>query len=249
MNIAGIDIGSTYIKFAMKNDDDSFILRKMPTTFEPLKQCLSLLEEFKPERTIATGYGRNLLEVYADIETITEIKAFAIGAKRFFPNCKTVIDIGGQDTKVISLTDEGKIRKFEMNDRCAAGTGRFLEIMAKTLGYSLEEFGNISIHNNNTTLQLSSICTVFVESEVVSLISKGIPRQEIALAVLNSMINRVVSMIKRVGDDEDIVFAGGCAKNKAMKELLETKLGKRLLVSENSEFFGAFGAVFYAVDK
>lgn len=247
MKVAGIDIGSTYIKFALRDSSNNWILRKTPTTAEPLKHCLNLLEEFKPDKIVATGYGRHLLEVHGDIETITEIKAFAIGAKAIHKGCKTVIDIGGQDTKVISIDEAGKIKKFEMNDRCAAGTGRFLEIMAKILGYSLEEFGEISVQNSNP-VQLSGICTVFIESEVISLISKGFPKDKIATAVFNVLLNRVISMTKRVGAEEEIIFAGGCSKNNSLKSLIENRLGKKVIVPKNSDFVGAIGTVYYGMN-
>lgn len=243
MTIAGLDIGSTYIKFAFMRDDSSFLFEKVETGTEPLSQCFTFIERFNPDIVISTGYGRHLLEDHINSEAITEIKAFAIAAKKIFPNCRTIIDIGGQDTKVISLDDNGRLIKFEMNDRCAAGTGKFIEIMAKKLGYSIEEFNNLFLAD--TSLQLSGICTVFVESEVVSLIAKGVPRENIATAIIHAVANKVSTMLKRVGVVEEIVFAGGCAKNKALKTALETKLEKKLLVSENADFLGAIGAAYY----
>ena len=142
MKIGGIDIGSRYIKYILLNNKQVCDFQKRETGHDPLSVCRELLDHSRPDKLIATGYGRHLLEVYNNIKTITEIKAVARGAKAIFPRCRTVIDIGGQDTKVISLDEDGTVMNFEMNDRCAAGTGRFLEIMAKALNYNIENFGN-----------------------------------------------------------------------------------------------------------
>ena len=141
MTALGIDIGSRYIKAVLLERGEWVKSGKAETSFDPLGKCREILRDMPADRVVATGYGRHLLEIHADTRAITEIKAFARGARAVFPNCRTIIDIGGQDTKVIALNEQGKVWKFEMNDRCAAGTGKFLEIMAKSLGFSLEEFG------------------------------------------------------------------------------------------------------------
>jgi len=156
----GIDIGSRFIKALWLENGEIFKLEKTETSYEPLKKCEEIINKIKTEKIVATGYGRHLLGLYGNISTITEIKAFAIGCKALIPECKTIIDIGGQDTKVINIDEKGNVKKFEMNDRCAAGTGRFLEIMAKALGFSLEEFGEIKV-NMNESINISSMCTVF----------------------------------------------------------------------------------------
>ncbi len=247
MRTAGIDIGSRRIKFAVVKDGAALLYHGAETTFNPLEQCRALLQQNPADRIIATGYGRHLLEVHGDIRTITEIKAFARGARALFCRCRAIIDIGGQDTKVISLNEAGQVTKFEMNDRCAAGTGRFLEIMARTLGFSIEDFGALPF-NGEKEIQLSNMCTVFAESEVVSLISRGVNRQEIAAAIHHSVASRVAAMAKRLPLEEDIVFAGGCAYNIALKEKLEQSLGKKLHVATSPEMTGALGAALYAAD-
>lgn len=204
-----------------------------------------MLTEMPADRVMATGYGRHLLEVHADIKTITEIKAFAKGARAFFSNCHTILDIGGQDTKVIALNEQGNVWKFEMNDRCAAGTGKFLEIMAKNLGYSLEEFGSRAL-TAHQEIQLSSMCTVFAESEVVSLTAKGVAREEIAMAIHRAIINRVASMAKRFPLQDEVVFAGGCAHNPCLKALLEQNLRRNIRVGSIPEMTGALGAALFA---
>ncbi len=204
-----------------------------------------MLTEMPADRVIATGYGRHLLEGHADIKTITEIKAFAKGARAFFPNCHTILDIGGQDTKVIALNEQGNVWKFEMNDRCAAGTGRFLEIMAKNLGYSLEEFGSRAL-TAHQEIQLSSMCTVFAESEVISLTAKGVAREEIAMAIHRAITTRVASMAKRFPLQDEVVFAGGCAHNPCLKALLEQNLRRNIRVGSIPEMTGALGAALFA---
>ena len=158
-----------------------------------------------------------------------------------FPGISTVLDIGGQDCKVISLFENGKIRKFEMNDRCAAGTGKFLEIMAATLGFSLDELGDHALQSTNE-LKINSMCTVFAESEVISLISKGADRNEIAMALHKSVANRAGSMLRRVGANGRLVFAGGVAKNACMVELLKMQLQQDIFVPDNPQIVGALGA-------
>jgi len=248
MKALGIDIGSRYIKGALVEKGTRIGFKKEETTFNPLEKCLEILKKMPADRVVATGYGRHLLEVHGDVRTITEIKAFARGARSFFPHCRTIIDIGGQDTKVIALNERGAVWKFEMNDRCAAGTGKFLEIMAKNLGYSLEEFGSCAL-TAHQEIQLSSMCAVFAESEVVSLTAKGVAREEIAIAIHRAIVNRVASMAKRFPLEEGIVFAGGCAYNPCLKALLEQSLKKNIQVSSLPEMTGALGAALFAEEE
>jgi len=245
MKALGIDIGSRYIKGALVEKGEWIDFKRSETTFNPLEKCNEMLKEMPADRVIATGYGRHLLEVHGDVRTITEIKAFARGARAFFPNCHTIIDIGGQDTKVIALNEQGNVWKFEMNDRCAAGTGKFLEIMAKNLDYSLEEFGSKAL-TARQDIQLSSMCTVFAESEVVSLTAKGVEREEIAMAIHRAVINRLASMAKRFPLREEVVFAGGCAHNPCLKKLLEQSLKRNIQVTSVPEMTGAVGAALLA---
>ncbi|MDA8327334.1 MAG: acyl-CoA dehydratase activase [Nitrospiraceae bacterium] len=248
MRALGIDIGSRSIKAALLEDGELSAFTKVDTSFDPLERCRRLLEEMSADGVIATGYGRHLLEVHSDIKTITEIKAFARGARAMFPSCRTIIDIGGQDTKVISLDGSGNVKKFEMNDRCAAGTGKFVEIMARALGYCIEDFGSVPLMQT-TQMQINSMCTVFAESEVISLITKGARREDIALALHRSVANRVLSMVRRVAVEDEVVFAGGCARNNLLKSLLEAGAGKKIKVAENPEITGALGAALFALQR
>lgn len=245
-HFAGIDIGSRSIELAVIDDNGQLTLkRRADTGVDPLTVAEKLLTGVDYDRIIATGYGRNLFEISFDAPTVTEIKAHAKGARAFFPMAETVLDIGGQDSKAIALFENGRVRKFEMNDRCAAGTGKFLEIMAGTLGFDIKAFGREALKAEKD-LAISSMCTVFAESEVTSLIAKGMNSREIARGLHLSVITRAAGMINRVSDRGDIVFTGGVANNPCMVELLGNKLGRAVLVPEEPEFAGAYGAALLA---
>ena len=172
--VAGIDIGSRSIELVLLQDGQVVHWDLLPTTFDPLGQCRSLLERVRADRIVATGYGRKLLRENLDhpeITVITEIQAYALGARRLYPEVRTILDIGGQDTKAIALTPTGKVAKFEMNDRCAAGTGKFLEFMATALQVALVDFGCFAL-TADKRIQINSMCTVFAESEATSLMAR-----------------------------------------------------------------------------
>jgi len=245
MITGGMDIGSRFIKYIILEDDKILEAFKEDTGTRPLEVCNKLLKKRKADKIIATGYGRYLLEIHNQVRTITEIKAVAMGAKHIFPICRTIIDIGGQDTKAISLNEKGDIISFEMNDRCAAGTGKFLEVMAATLGYKLEEFGEIT-EKPKRNIKINSMCTVFAESEVISLIARGEDKRAIVYALHNSIANRIVPLAGKAGIKEDIIFAGGCARNPTLKKLLEERFNKQILVYENPDIMAAIGAALYA---
>ncbi len=245
MKIAGIDIGSRYIKYVLLQNEQVLEFQRKETGYSPLSVCTDIINYSKPDRLVATGYGRHLLEVHGNVKTVTEIKAAARGTREVFPNCRTIIDIGGQDTKVISLYRDGKVKNFEMNDRCAAGTGRFLEIMANALGYDMESFGDHSIDKPGN-VKINSLCTVFAESEVISLITKGEKREVIAHAVHGSIASKVIAMIKRIDIKDDVVFVGGCASNSCLRKMLEDRLQKKLYVNDNPQILAALGAALYA---
>ncbi len=216
------------------------------TGYDPLIVCRRLIDETRPERIVATGYGRHLLEADRGITTITEIKAVGRGAREVFPSCRTVIDIGGQDTKAVLLKADGTVENFEMNDRCAAGTGKFIEIMAHALGYSIDDFG---LHcETGQQVSISSQCTVFAESEVITLIGKGVRREVIAFALHNSIVTRTLSLVKRVGIVGDIVFTGGCARDLCLRRMLEERLGRAVLVQSDPDVLSAYGAALTALD-
>jgi predicted CoA-substrate-specific enzyme activase len=214
------------------------------TGIDPLSNLHGLIRNQNADQLVATGYGRYLAQMHLKCPVITEIKAYAIGANFFFPNCRTVLDIGGQDSKIIRLKS-GRVEDFEMNDKCAAGTGKFLEVMATTLGYTIDEFSNVAAGSENA-VSISSMCTVFAESEVVSLIARGEDCHSIALGLHKSILNRILSLIGRLGFEDEIVFAGGVAKNKCIVNLLERRSRKRILIPKEPQIIGAVGAALIA---
>lgn len=245
---AGIDIGSRTIELVVV-DENGTIQKSLRTDtgFDPMSEARRLLQAVSYDRIIATGYGRNLFEINFDTSTVTEIKAHAIGARAYFPNAETILDIGGQDSKVIALFENGKVKKFEMNDRCAAGTGKFLEIMAKALGYEIDQFGSEALQATRD-VAISSMCTVFAESEVTSLIAKGENRREIARGLHLSVVKRALTMIKRLSNGGDIVFTGGVAKNRCIVELVSNDLGQPIMIPDDPQNVGAFGAALLAIE-
>jgi predicted CoA-substrate-specific enzyme activase len=246
MRYAGIDIGSRTIELLVLEGDVIVESLQADSGFDPMAQANSLLEKVIYDKIMATGYGRHLFELSFESPTVTEIKAYAVGAKKLFPLVRTILDIGGQDSKVIALNDTGRVVKFEMNDRCAAGTGRFLEIMAQTLGYSIEDLGPEAL-KAKSDLKINSLCTVFAESEVTSLLAKGEDRRDIALALNKSIVNRVVGMLKRISfDNGPVFFAGGVARNKCIRQLLGNSLMREIFSYNNPQMVGAFGAALLA---
>ena len=242
MRFAGIDLGSRSIEFVVIDDAGEMIVsRQADTGFDPMSEARKLINTIEYDHIMATGYGRNLFEIAFDSPTVTEIKAHATGAWALFPDARAVLDIGGQDSKAIALFDTGRVKKFEMNDRCAAGTGKFLEIMARSLGFTIEAFGREALLADKY-LNISSMCTVFAESEVTSLIAKGQDRREISRGLHDSVVRRAAGMINRVSSDGDIVFTGGVAKNPCMVVLLSERLGRKVLIPEDPQCIGAFGA-------
>lgn len=246
MAIGGLDIGSRTIALVEMDGDEVIWGEVIATTFDPLAQCRQLLEGREFDLLVATGYGRHLAQANFADRTITEIKAFALGCHRLFPQCRTILDIGGQDTKAISLAPGGKVADFQMNDRCAAGTGKFLEVMAAAMGLTIDEMGCIALETE-AEVKISSMCTVFAESEVTGLIARGTPRPEIARGLHEAICDRAVSLLKRVGIEREIVFAGGVARNPCLKALLERRLGLPLLIPDNPQLVGAMGAALSAL--
>jgi len=245
MRCAGIDIGSRTIELVVLKNREIIESKQADTGFDPMAQAKALLEGMKYDSILATGYGRHLFEISFDAPTVTEIKAYAVGAKALFPEVRTILDIGGQDSKAIAVNDNGRITKFEMNDRCAAGTGKFLEIMAQALGYRLDQFGEEALKATRE-VRISSMCTVFAESEVTSLVAREESRQDIALGLHDSVVRRAVGMLKRTSVKEAIIFAGGVARNPCIRRLLEKAMDKDIMVPEDPQMVGAMGAALLA---
>ena len=252
MKTAGIDIGSITAKAAVMEDGKLLGTRTLFTgynaeaagrrVYETLLADLGLALE-AVAKIVSTGYGRNAVG-FAD-KAVTEILAHAAGAHFSNPGTRTVIDIGGQDSKVIALDQHGKVSNFVMNDKCAAGTGRFLEVMARALEVDLDAFGALSLQSRRPS-QISSLCTVFAESEVISLVARGEERADIIAGIHDTIATRVSSMLARLGLQEPVMITGGVARNVGVVHALEKKLGIRIAVSSQAQENGAIGAAIIA---
>ena len=243
---AGLDIGSTITKVVIMNET---ILTSVvePTGAEHRKLANKVMEEALAKLklpftdityVVATGYGRVNVP-FAD-KQITEISCHARGVTYFIPSARTVIDIGGQDCKGIKL-NKGKAIDFAMNDRCAAGTGRFIEVIAEALGISLEEMGRLSLTTTNAA-PISNTCTVFAELEVVSKLATGVTLADLVAGIHEAMATRIYGMVNRLKIEKDVVVTGGGAKNIGLVRALETKLGYPVLIPSQPLLTGAIGA-------
>jgi (R)-2-hydroxyacyl-CoA dehydratese activating ATPase len=195
---------------------------------------------------LSTGYSRARVKQAGDSKT--EISCHAKGAFLLFPDVSTIIDIGGQDSKAIRVGKNGRVTDFAMNDKCAAGTGRFLEVMATALDVGLGELGGLAL-KSDSDISISSTCTVFAESEVVSLISQGSTATDIAMAISKSIAHRTSGLVTRVGIEDRVVMTGGVAKNQAVVAALCEKIGKEIFVPEEPQIVGALGAAMFALEK
>jgi len=246
--VAGLDIGSRTIALVEWNGQEVVRARVVNTGTDPMANARALLVDGGYGRLVGTGYGRHLaMERELADEVISEIKAYALGAHHLFPDTGTVLDIGGQDSKVIRVGLGGRVLRFEMNDRCAAGTGRFLENMAHALSLGVAELGPHALAApGEVAVRISSMCTVFAESEVVSLIARGEDSRRVALGLHQAIVDRVAGMIRRVGIEERFVFAGGVANNPCLQKLFAEALGVPLSVPPDPQIVGALGAALHA---
>lgn len=245
--VAGLDIGSRTIALVEWNGQEVVRARVVATGTDPMGNARALLAAGGYGRLVGTGYGRHLaMERELADEIISEIKAYALGAHHLFPDAGTVLDIGGQDSKVIRVGPDGRVLRFEMNDRCAAGTGRFLENMAHALDMDVAGLGPHALAAGGVPVRISSMCTVFAESEVVSLIARGEDSRRVALGLHQAIVDRVTGMIRRVGIEERFVFAGGVANNPCLQKLFAEALGVHLSVPPDPQIVGALGAALHA---
>ena len=254
MYAVGIDIGSTSGEALILDDDKVLAWSVGDTGYNSRRAAALALDEAlahsglardQLEPIVATGYGRVAVE-FADTQ-VTEISCYARGIHYLYPEVQTVIDIGGQDSKVVAVGPKGKPLDFAMNDKCAAGTGRFLEVIARALELDLEDMGPSALRARRAA-DISSTCTVFAESEVVTLVAEGVPREEIVAGVCRSIARRVGVMARRVGVEPPVAFAGGVAKNVGVIRALEEVLGETLIVPEEPQIVGALGAALLARD-
>ena len=246
----GIDSGSTATKGILLAD--GVITRRflVPTPFRPATAITEAWEtlreglETTPFLTL-TGYGRQLVD-FAD-KQVTEISCHGLGARFLEPATRAVIDIGGQDSKVIRLNEDGSVKNFVMNDKCAAGTGRFLDVMSRVLEIGLQEMGDAHF-KADCPANVSSTCTVFAESEVISQLSKGVSKENIAAGVHRSIASKACSLVYRVGMEEKDVMCGGVAQDKGVVDAIEQELKKKILVADNPQTTGALGAALIAFE-
>jgi len=241
MRVIGLDIGSRTVKRVTVEDGEVTDHLVVPNNHDPLALCDELVSDKQAERVVATGYGRHLYAEHREAVTLTEIRAAALGARRVCPRARTLLDIGGQDTKVIALSDDGGVSKFEMNDRCAAGTGRFLEVMATALSYSMSEFVQAS-RDADGSQSINAMCTVFAESEVISATARGVDRAELARGLHEAVVRRAVAMMRRLPLQDEIVFCGGGALNTCLHELIAKALGREVHLPPEPQILAALGA-------
>ncbi len=252
---AGVDVGSTQTKAVIINEEREIVSRSLIDTGANVVKAAEnaynnalddgKLGEEEVEYVIGTGYGR--YRVTFGNDQVTEISCHGRGAVHMFPNTRTVVDMGGQDTKAIRVLPTGEIGDFCMNDKCAAGTGRFLGAAAAALEIPLDDLGDTALKYQKP-VRISTTCTVFAESEVLSWLGKGKKIQDILWGVHMSIASRSMALMRRVGIEDEISFTGGVTRNIAMIAALEEKLGKKLNVSEDSHYMGALGAALFALD-
>ena len=253
---AGVDVGSTQTKAVILNearvvigraltDTGANVMRAADTAFHMALESSAAAEE-EIEFVVGTGYGR--YKVTFGNTQVTEISCHARGAVHLFPQTRTVLDMGGQDTKAIRVHPSGEIVDFCMNDKCAAGTGRFLGAAAVALDLPLTELGPTALRGERA-VKISTTCTVFAESEVLSWLGKGKKIEDILLGVHESIAARSIGLLRRVGIEAEVTFTGGVTKNQAMVETLNKRLGLRVNVSDEAHYIGALGAALFALDR
>lgn len=254
MPVAGIDIGSLSTEVVIMDEGKIIAAVILPTGASSKTAIGRAMEEALQQsgfsldalqRIVATGYGR--VSVPFTHEKVTEITCHGRGAYYLNPAVRTVIDIGGQDSKVICLNSRGRVVDFLMNEKCAAGTGRFLEVMCQALEISLDDFSRLAGQTVNS-VPISSMCAVFAESEVVSLIAEGYPREQIIRGIIDSIVERTELMANRIGINGNLMMTGGVARNRAVVEALQQKLGIKIEVPPDPQLVGALGAALLAAE-
>lgn len=255
MPVTGVDIGSLTAK-AVILDGGKIIGKSLVMTGHNSRVAgrkaldLALLdagvEEGGLERIIVTGYGRHSADFSS--ENITEITCHARGARATHPEARTVIDLGGQDSKAIAIDENGRVVDFVMNDKCAAGTGRFLEVMAGALEVELDDLGGISLRSESPA-PVSSTCTVFAESEVVSRVAEGVSKVDIIAGIHQAIASRIYAMSVRIPVNERIIITGGVARNIGVVRALEKRFETEIIVPEMPQHIGALGAALIAAER
>ena len=254
MKVLGVDIGSTTSKGVIIDENlniiDSIIIPYGTGTSGPQKLNQKIFEVTGMEisdfdKVVATGYGR--MKYQGADKQISELSCHAKGVVHLIPSVRTIIDIGGQDAKALKIDENGKLESFVMNDKCAAGTGRFLEVMSNILETDISNLGELD-KKSDKHIMISSTCTVFAESEVISNLSEGVSIENIVAGVHDSVAKRVSSLAKRIGLKENIVLVGGVATNSGIVRAMNDVLGKEVIVPDKAQLTGAIGAALSAVD-
>ncbi|MFX0044207.1 MAG: acyl-CoA dehydratase activase [Candidatus Hermodarchaeota archaeon] len=249
----GIDVGSTTTKGVLMDSSERVLASHLqntgasaPKAVEQLLKQLSTESGVNPGdcRIIGTGYGRSIVELA--YKTVTEITCHSVGVHSLNPEIRLLIDVGGQDSKVIRIGQNGRPEDFELNDKCSAGTGRFLEVMARVLEVTMDELGPLALKSASPST-ISSTCTVFAESEVIGRISSGESASDIAAGVHLSMASKIGSLSKRVGVVSPVGVTGGVALNPAFRHYLSKQLGQELWLPESPQLTGALGAAIIAL--
>jgi len=253
---AGVDIGASTSKAVILGDGMILSYSIIVTGAESAGSALRAMDEALKGRDglclgdigyiVATGYGRVVVP-FAH-ETVTELSCHAKGASWIFPSARTILDMGGQDCKAIRCDGMGRLRNFVMNDKCAAGTGRFLEVMAKVMGLPLEKLGELSLEAKEE-VRINSTCAVFGRSEVASLIREGRDKRDILAGLHEAVARRVYTLLRRVGVERDFVITGGIAKNIGVVRRIEEKVGLKALLPQEPQIVGALGAALFARER
>lgn len=248
MRFIGIDSGSTTTKAVVIENNEIVKYELVPTSYNPKETLKSLYERLadqKPAYVVTTGYGRNLLE--KSNRVVTEITCHAKGASYLGSRVQAVIDIGGQDSKVMTIDESGTVKDFLMNDKCAAGTGRFIEVMMRILQRDLLELDDFIQRADAVTI--NSMCAVFAESEVIGLLAGGTSPETVAKGVIESVCQRTASFARRLPLNGPVFFSGGLAQSKMIVESLEKALGISVQYHERSQWAGAIGAALIGMEK
>ena len=250
----GIDVGSTASKCVIVNAQGQVVARGLHATgagtagprlcVEEALRGVGLASVEEVASSCSTGYGRHL-EAWTD-KQVSELSCHAKGAAKLFEGVRTVIDIGGQDAKVLSLSKDGKLVDFVMNDKCAAGTGRFLDVMAGVFGCGVSDLSELD-RESTEVAPISSTCTVFAESEVISKLAAGTPIPNIVAGVHESVVERTYGLAKRAGIKPVVAMTGGVALNDALRERLENRIGHPIATTDDAQFVGAYGAALFAL--
>ncbi len=251
--VVGIDAGSSAVKLTLYDGkrNENFIC---PSGWNPREQADGLLKTALKSYgasnaafIVGTGYGR--LNLPCVTKAMTEITCHGRGAVYLVPETRSIIDIGGQDAKAIRVDELGKVQDFVMNDKCAAGTGRFLQVMANALGLDITRIGDIEAEAAAEECTINSMCTVFAESEVIGMVNRGVSRQAIIAALYRSIAGRVAVMASGIQPASPVMFTGGLAQNKALRRQLAAKLGLAMVTHEQAVFAGSIGAALFAWDN